>query len=496
MKQLSFLIVLTCCAILFPLNLAVAAPQPVKNEVVATTAPEESIERTKVFNSESFTLDNGMQVVVIPNFRAPVVTHMVWYKAGAADEEFGHSGIAHFLEHLAFKGSDLPGAAPLKPGEFSKIIRSIGGNDNAFTSHDYTAYFQSIPVAHLDMVMRMEAGRMNGIMPPPAEIESERDVVIEERKQRIDNDPRAQFQEQMASKAFVNHPYGKPIIGWANEIKKMQWPKIKEFYDRWYAPNNAILVISGAISPAEAFQKAIEIYGVLPRESLPERKRPQSPVVENADSQLIIRHPSIREPIIQILYRAPSARQNKTEALALQVLEEIMDGGPSSRLYRSLVSEKKIASSVGLSYSGDVWDDASVWLFATPAQNQSLKNLNKVLQDQLNLLIEKGVSEQELSDAKTRMIDSAIYARDSLAGPAMIIGQALVTGLTLDDVEFWPYNIEAITAQDVQAVAAKYLNPKQTLQYPAITGFLLPEAPEEKPPSEENPQPARTGAQR
>jgi zinc protease len=451
------------------------AQQKIKNEMAADPAPQASAERKKVFDAESFTLDNGLQVIVIPNNRVPVVTQMLWHKVGAADEAYGHSGIAHFLEHLAFKGSELAGAAPLKPGEFSQIIRSMGGNDNAFTSHDYTAYFQSVPVDKLDMIMRMEAGRMNGVAPPLAEVESERKVVIEERKQRTENDPRAQFQEQMAARAFINHPYGKPVIGWAHEMAQMKWPEVKAFYDRWYAPNTSILIITGAVSPAEVFQKAIEFYGHLPREAIPERVRPQSPPFT---SQTTIRmsHPAIREPIVQTLYRTPSARQNKTESLALQVLEEIMDGGPSSRLYKALVAEQKIATSIGLSYSGDAWDDASLWLFGTPAQKNTLEDVQAGLQAQLKLLAEKGVSEEELRDAKSRLIDQAAFARDSLIGPAMIIGQALATGLTLDDVEYWPYNIEAVTAADVQAVAAKYLNPAQQWMYPPVTGYLLPAA--------------------
>lgn len=446
-----------------------------KKEVVVKAPEAQPEDRKKVFNAETFTLDNGMEVVVIQNSRAPVVTHMVWYKVGAADEDWGKSGIAHFLEHLMFKGSDRVGLPPLQPGEFSKIVRSMGGNDNAFTAHDYTAYFQSVAADKLEDVMRMEAGRMNGMNPPPGEVESERKVVLEERRQRTDNDPRGQFNEQLAAMAFVNHPYGIPVIGWGHEISQMQWPEVKAFYDRWYAPNNAILVVSGDVSPGDVFQKAIDIYGRLPAEQVPERRRPRSPAL-NSRTSVTLEHPAIHEPMAQILYRAPSAHQNKQESLALEVLAEIMGGGPTSRLYKSLVSEKKIAIDAGLSYDGDALDDASLWVYATPTAKTPLQKIETALEDELRLLAAKGVSVQELEDAKSRLQDEAAYARDSLTGPAMVIGNALATGSSMDDIEYWPYDIAAVTAEQVQAVAATYLNPGRPYIYPPVTGYLLPQA--------------------
>ena len=450
--------------------------QALKSEQAATPQTEQQA-RKKVFNAESFTLDNGMQVIVIPNHRAPVATHMVWYKVGAADEPPGKSGIAHFLEHLLFKGSDQIGGRKLAPGEFSQIVRSMGGNDNAFTSQDYTAYFQSIPVQHLETVMRMEAGRMNGANPPADEVLSERKVILEERRQRTDNDPRGQFQEQMAAAAYVNHPYGIPVIGWKHEMDELSYEDAKSFYDRWYAPNNAVLVVSGDVTPGKVFQLAIDIYGQLPREKTPKRGRTRSPEL-NSSTTVTLEHPSIREPVVQTLYRVPSARQDKQASLALSVLEEIMGGGSTARLYKSLVAEQKIASSAGLSYRSAAWDDSSLWVYASPVPGQTLKAVHEALLKELRKVVEKGVTDKELEDAKSRMQDEAIYARDSLTGPAMVMGYGLVTGSTLEDIEYWPYDIASVTSEQIQEAAKKYLNPDAPTAQPPVHGYLLPEASE------------------
>lgn len=466
-----------------------SAVQKVKQEVAAP-APKaaETDEREKVFNAESFELDNGMQVIVIPNNRAPVVTHMVWYKVGAADEAWGHSGLAHFLEHLMFKGSDRIGGEPLAPGEFSKIVRGLGGKDNAFTTKNYTAYYQSVPADQLETVMRMEAGRMRGLNPPEEEVKSELKVVMEERRQRTDNDPRGQFGEQLTSAAFINHPYGIPVIGWMQEMQAMNWADAKAFYDQWYAPNNAILVVSGDVSPADVFQLAIDIYGSIPAMPVPKRAWPQSPAL-NSRTSVTLESESIREPLVQTLFRVPSTRQNKDESLALDVLAEIMGGGSTSRLYKALVVDQKIASSAGLDYDGNDWEDSTLWIYAAPLPGQSLESVHDALIAGLNKLIKDGVSDAELKDAKTRMQDQAIYARDSLTGPAMIIGAALATGSSLDDVEYWPHDIAKVTAKQVQDVAAKYLNDAAPYQYPPVTGYLLPKNGASDPAPEESESP-------
>lgn len=457
----------------FALSLATALPSPAFALVVAEPAVKEAVpasERKKVFNAESFTLQNGMQVVVIPNHRVPVITHMVWYRVGAADDPVGSSGIAHFLEHLMFKGTDT-----LAPGEFSKIIRGLGGNDNAFTSQDYTAYFQSISVEHLERVMTMEASRMRGMNPPLAEVDSERQVIIEERRERVENDPRSYLAEQMRYALFPNHPYGTPIIGWHSEMATLAWDKVKSVYDTWYAPNNAILVIAGDITAEKLKPLAEKIYGPLKPETVPERKWRTLPPLPG-EYRVNMTHPTFRQPLWQRYYRAPSYRQNKQDSLALQVLENILAGGAATRLYKSLVVDQKIATSVSLGYQSEAWEDTTISIGAIPADGKTMDELENAIEEQLRAVIRDGVTDVELAEAKTRMKDAADYARDSLTGPAMVIGAALVTGGTLDDVEYWPYDIEGVTAAQVQDVAKRFLNPDDSGMRPPVTGIALPSA--------------------
>ena len=435
-------------------------------KTVITSAP-------KVFNAKNYTLDNGLQVVVIENHRTPVVTHMIWYRAGAADEPRGKSGIAHFLEHLLFKGQKHPILGNLAPGEFSKIIRAWGGEDNAFTSQDYTAYYQSVSSDHLEDVMRMEAGRMRGVDIPEEEFAAENKVIQEERRQRTDNDPRAQMGEQMREALFPNHPYAIPIIGWMHEIQNLKWADAKEFYDLYYAPNNAILVVSGDVTGEEVYEIAKRTYGIIERANTPERVRTSSPPFI-AKTRVSLTHKTIKEPILQRTYRVPSYRQDKQRSLALQVLEDIVGGNSTSRLYKALVIEQKLASNISLSYSSAAWDDATLTIAATPLSAADITKLENAIDAELRKLIINGVTEAELKDSITRMQAEAIYARDSLSGPAMIIGYSLITGSTLDDIEYWPENIKTITKEQIQEVATLYLNPDQPSKTPPVTGTLLP----------------------
>lgn len=436
---------------------------------------EEGKEPAKTFNAEYFTLDNGLEIVVIPNHRTPVVTHMVWYKVGAADEPAGKSGIAHFLEHLLFKGSD-----GLAPGEFSKTVRALGGHDNAFTGRDYTAYYQSIAAEHLGKVMAMEAGRMRGLNPPLEEVQSERLVILEERRQRTDNDPSGRFQEQVNAALFVNHPYGTPVIGWFHEMEQLSWDDAKNFYDRWYGPNNAILIVSGDVTGEEVLALAKKTYGKIePLKDLPAHRRTQSPPL-GSETKVTLYHEAIHQPTVQMAFRVPSYAQNKTDALALSVLREIMGGGPTSRLYKSLVVEQRIASGAGLSYHDNAREDSVAWLYATPTEGVPLEKIESALRDELALLIEKGVTEQELNDAIMRLQGEAIYARDSVKGPAMVFGQAMVTGASVDDVEYWPDMIENVTVEQIQDVARRYLKTTFDRKTPVVTGFLLPAHQEEE----------------
>ncbi len=432
-------------------------------------APDSSQKPQKVFNAEHYNIDNGLELVVIPNHRAGVVTHMVWYKVGAADEEAGHSGIAHFLEHLMFKGS-----TGFAPGEFSKQVQRLGGQDNAFTTQNYTAYFQSVSADQLETVMRMEAGRMRGMNVPPGPFTSERDVIMEERRQRTDNSDAARFTEQMRAMAFVNHPYGTPVIGWMHEMAQLEWDKVKDFYDHWYGPNNAIVVISGDVTGEQALQLATQIYGPIPKVSVPERHWLKSPPL---DSPITLRGNSMQQhqTDISILIRLPSAVQNQKLSLGLEIASEILGGGSSSRLYRALVVEQKLASAIGVSYDPTQRSDAEFWINAHAAPDVNADQLLNAIYQEINRFISDGPTDIEIAEAKRKLSDAAVFARDSLSGPAMIVGRSLAVGLPLEYVEYWPSLIEQ-THDETITESARYLDWRagSPLRNPAVIGIFEP----------------------
>ncbi len=417
-----------------------------------------------VYFPETFTLANGMQVVVVTNRRVPVVTHMVWYKVGGADEERGHSGLAHFLEHLMFKGTDT-----LAPGDFSRIIAKNGGRDNAFTSWDYTAYYQNVARDRLELVMRMEADRMANLKLTDSVVYPERDVVIEERRQRVENEPSDRIGEQIDAVLYVNHPYGTPVLGWPQEMAQMTRDEAEAFYKRWYAPNNAILVVSGDISVEELKPLAEKYYGPITSKPTPERKRATEPLI-SAERRVILRDAEVRQPMIRRLWLAPSYRVDpEGQAYALQVLDEIMSGGATGRLYRSLVVEQKLATSAGLNYSPSAWDESMVSLGGAPAPGVDVARLEAALEAEVSRLLKDGVTDDEVTTAKKRMLAEAAYARDSLTGPANALGAALTTGQSIDDVESWPVRIDAVTLEQINAAARAVLGKTNH-----VTGLLLP----------------------
>ena len=429
--------------------------------------------RQKLLGAESFNLSNGMQVALIPNTRAPVITQMVWYKVGAADEIAGKTGLAHFLEHLMFKGSkNVP------PGELSKRVRALGGQDNAFTTQDYTAYYQSVAVQSMEKVMKMEADRMKSLLMPPEEFESERQVVLEERRERTENDPRALLFEQMRYALFPGHPYATPVIGWEQDIKALTRADALAWHKAWYTPGNAILVVSGDITVKELQPIAEKIYG-----SIPVRPTPQTvlPPVNNfpAETRMILRDPRIHQPQFIRLYRVPGVRQNKQESLALEVLQEILSGNASTRLYKSLVFEQKIATSASLGYQGQVRGTGTLSIGIVPADGVPLEKIEAAFDAEIAKLAKDGITSGELAEAKTRLKDGAAFARDSLSGPARIIGAALAIGSTLDDVEYWTYDIDAVTAEQIKNVVQKYLAGSDTDKPEFVTGYVL--VPEDKP---------------
>lgn len=420
----------------------------------------------RVYNAQVGRLDNGMIIVVVPVHRTPAVTHMIWYKAGAGEEPWGQSGIAHFLEHLMFKGT--PGIAP---GQFSKMIQRMGGNDNAFTSWDYTAFFQTVPRERLGDVMKMEAERMNDLTPKIDDIFSEKQVVIEERNQTLDGDPGALLGERMRNVLFPNHPYGKPILGWSPEMRTLKWVDCLVFYKKFYAPDNAILVVSGDTTLAEVLPLAQATYGRLPSEGATLRNRPVSPKIEG-DVKVTYAREDVRQPMWQFMFRVPGVRENPKAALTLELLEDLL-GGSTGRLYRQLVIRDKLATNVGVAYNPYAWDDGSWGFYAVPAQGVSMDKVASAVDKVLKDAADKGFTAEEVKSSVARLQDEAVYARDSLSGPAMSIGYAMAVGVPLEDIETWPSRLEALTAGDAgEALKTYVLNQK------GVTGWLLPKAPE------------------
>lgn len=462
---------------LFPVY---AGASPAKAHAAATKT--DTALRPKLFNAESFTLANGLQVVLIPNTRAPVITQMVWYKAGAMDEVHGKTGLAHFLEHLMFKGSEN-----VPSGELSRRVRALGGNDNAFTTQDVTTYHQSVAVANMAEVMAMEADRMKSILLPPDEFESERQVVLEERRERTENDPRAHLVEQMRYALFPAHPYATPVIGWEQDIKRLTRDDALAWHRQWYAPNNAVLVVSGDIT-LDALKPMVEkIYGGIERRDVPKTPTPGIATFP-AQTKMTLRDPRIHQAQLIRLYRVPGVMQDKAESLALEVLQDILSGSASTRLYKSLVYEQKLATSANLGYQDQVRDTGSLSISLVPADGVTLETLEQAFDQDIAKLAKDGVTANELTEAKTRMKDSAAFARDSLSGPASIIGQALAIGQTLDDVEYWADDIDAVTAEQVQNVARKYLAGDENHKPAFVTGYVIvPDAETPATATEEKP---------
>ncbi|MEI6559873.1 MAG: pitrilysin family protein [Rhodospirillaceae bacterium] len=417
-----------------------------------------------VYFPETFTLANGLEVVVVTNRRVPVVSHMLWYKVGGYDCPATKSGLAHFLEHLMFKGT-----ATVGPGDFSKIVARNGGRDNAFTSHDYTAYFQNVARDRLELVMTLEADRMVNLHLTDALVYPERDVVMEERRQRTDDVPGDRLSEQLEATVFVNHPYGTPVIGWEHEIKTLTREDAEGFYRTWYAPNNAILVVSGDIDAAELRPLAEKTYGRVPARAVPERQAFEVPAL-TAERRVILHDPEIREPSVVREVLAPSYRHGAPgQAYALEVLAEIMSSGVTGRLYRSLVVEQRVAVGAGLGYSPLVRGSATLEVSATPVPGGDIDRTEAALTAEVAKLLKDGVTEEEVATARKRMLAANAYARDSLQGPAYALGMALVTGHSLDDVESWPDRIAAVTAAEVNEAARAVLGAPG-----GVTGRLLP----------------------
>jgi zinc protease len=414
---------------------------------------------------DHFHLENGLEVVVIPDRRAPVVTHMVYYRNGSADDPQGKSGIAHFLEHLMFKGTD---ANP--KGIFSEIVAELGGQENAFTSYDYTAYYQRIAKEHLGRMMALESDRMTGLVLEGPEVLSERDVVIEERKMRTDSDPSSQLQEAMMATLYVHHPYGTPVIGWGSEIEGLAREDALAYYRRFYRPENAILIVAGDVERAEVEALARDTYGRIPpsNEGRPQRERVKEPPIP-AHRYVKLKDSKVEQPVSQLSWLAPChSKAEGNDAFALEVLNQILGGSQTSRLYRALVTGKRIALSVGSWYWNDALDMGQFGAYAVPAEGVSLDALDDAMMAIIDELSTSPIDEREFLRAKSRLVADMIYAQDNQTHLARMYGSALTTGGAIEDVRLWSERIEAVSVADVQRVAAKFLVGK-----PGVTGHLL-----------------------
>jgi zinc protease len=417
-----------------------------------------------VFNPTAFELPNGLQVVVIPDHRAPVVTQMVWYKVGAADEGPGESGVAHFLEHLMFKGTER-----LAPGEFSRIVGRNGGRDNAFTSLDYTGYYQNLARDKLDLVMGMEADRMVNLKLDERSVETEREVVLEERRQRTDNDPASQLYEVMQATQYLSHPYGIPVIGWEHEIRGLNRAAAIAFYRRHYRPNNAILIVAGDVTVDEVKALAEKHFGPLPRGPETPRVRPQEPP-QLAARRVVFEDARVRQPGLQRSYLAPRRDSaNPLPTVALDLFAEILGGGSVSRLYQELVVKRGLAASASAHYSGISLDPTTFAISLTPVPGGDLAALEAALDETLAKVLADGITAAELERARNSSLASVIYARDNLGTGPRVLGTALASGFGIDDIEGWPDELAKVGAEDVMAAARQVLDKRRS-----VTGVLLP----------------------
>lgn len=423
----------------------------------------------EVTNSErasAFTLDNGLQVVVLPDHRAPVATQMVWYKVGAADEPPGSSGIAHFLEHLMFKGTEL-----IPTGQFSKTIARNGGEDNAFTNHDVTAYFQRVAKDRLPKVMEMEADRMANLRLTPEDVATERNVILEERRSRVDNDPGAILQEQMMAALYRNHPYGTPIIGWEHEIRELDREDALAFYRRFYAPNNAILIVAGDVEPEEVKALAEKTFGRIPRHGeVSERIRPREPE-HDAPVTVKLEDPRAGRTTVQRYYIVPSyGPAEPGEAEALDLLMRIAGDGATSRIYKQLVMEDRVAATAGGWYTDSGLDSGRLGFYAIAGEGHTPEEIEAAVDGVIRDLRETGVTQGELDRARASLIAEFVYNSDSISLMAREYGWRLSSGMTVEDVEAWPERIKQVTVDDIHAVARKYLDDDDS-----VTGILIPE---------------------
>ena len=406
----------------------------------------------KTANTHEFMLSNGMKVIVKEDHRAPTVAHMVWYRAGSIDEVSGKTGVAHVLEHMMFKGTKK-----LKPGDFSKQVAAVGGRDNAFTSKDYTAYFQQIEKSHLEKMMALESDRMANLQISEDEFAKEIQVVMEERRLRTDDQAPAIVYEQLIAAAFINSPYRNPIIGWMDDLKNMTYRDALEWYQDWYAPNNAVLVVAGDVVPTEVLALAQKYYGSIPAKKIRDRK-PQNEIPQIGVRRIQVKAPA-ENPDITFTWKVPKIEPSDIKQIdpyALSVLAGILDGHANSRLNRSLVRDLRLADSVDASYGMTGRGPQLFGISASPAKGKTIVQIEKKIRLILNEIRQSGVTEAELNRVKSQLLSSQIYKRDSIFAQAMEIGMSEMNGISWKYLDEILFNIQAVTSADIQRVVEKY----------------------------------------
>lgn len=398
------------------------------------------------------TLSNGLKVIVKEDHRAPVLVQQIWYRAGSMDERTGTTGVAHVLEHMMFKGTK---AVPV--GEFSKRIAAAGGRENAFTSYDYTAYFQQLHKSKLPLAMQLESDRMHNLQLTAEEFSKEIRVVMEERRMRTDDDPHALMNEKLMAAAYQEHPYQHPVIGWMNDLLAMSASDAQEWYKTWYEPNNAVLVIAGDVKANEVFVLAQRYYGKIPAHPLPARKSYNEPP-QAGIKRITVKAPA-QLPYLIMAYHAPTVRDAEKDSVpyALEVLAGVLDGNESARLNKALVREQQVASEVGAGYDDTARGPSMFTLEGTPSEGKTVADLEAALREQLAKLMRDGVSAEELQRVKAQVTANEVYKRDSVFYQAMQIGQLESIGLSHKAIPVMLRKIQEVTAQQVQDVARDIL---------------------------------------
>lgn len=429
----------------------------------ATMSSLQTIAQAQSLNAQTFELANGMKVIYLPDRRLPIVTHMLWYRVGSADEEPGKSGLAHFFEHLMFKGT------PANPGDsYARFIGEVGGELNAFTSYDYTAYYATVGSVHLERIMELEADRMMNLALTAPQVAVEREVIVEERRLRTDNNPEALLLEQSLATLFVNHRYGIPVIGWMHEIRSWTQEDALSFYRRWYAPNNAFLIVSGDVDFEQLKRIATEHYGKIAAQSVA-RKRTIEPT-SVAERRVIMKDPRAGRPLWLRLYLAPSygtAAQSKTATI--EILAELLGGGTTGILHRRLVVERGLAAEISVGYDPAAIDETMFSINAIPKPGVTMEDLERSFNEEIDALAATlAKTPSDLRRAKQRLIMTGLQARDGTYKSALTVGIALATGASLSDIEGRQDLISAVTADDVIAAARDILQPTRS-----VTSFLL-----------------------